>query len=83
MCPSLHQLSSSRYLLNKLGPFYNEVTLAQLAIDLDKKEHELMVEQGMTKDFLKFMQEDSGNVAMDGYYSIQVLQCNDMIMKRR
>lgn len=34
------------------------------------------MEQGMTKDFLKFMGEDSGNVAMEGNYSVQVLQCN-------
>lgn len=56
------------------GPFFNEVSLANLAQELDRKEHALMIEQGMTKDFLKYMQEDSGNVAMDGYYSIQVLQ---------
>ncbi len=41
-----------------------------------------MMEQGMTKDFLKYMQEDSGNVAMDGYYSIQVLQGILKIIKR-
>lgn len=33
-----------------------------------------MLEQGMTKDFLKYMGEESGNVAMDGNYSVQVLQ---------
>lgn len=32
-----------------------------------------MQEQGMTKDFLKYMAEESGNVAMSGNYSIQVL----------
>ncbi len=32
-----------------------------------------MQSQGMTKDFLKYMQEESGNVAMSGNYSIQVL----------
>lgn len=34
------------------------------------------MEQGMTKDFLKYMGEESGNVAMDGNYSVQVLQGN-------
>lgn len=33
-----------------------------------------MMEQGLTKEAIKYMQEESGNVAMDGYYSIQVLQ---------
>lgn len=56
------------------GPFFDEVTLAQFALNLDKKERELMLEQGMTKDFLKYMGEESGNVAMDGNYSVQVLQ---------
>ena len=32
-----------------------------------------MQEQGVTKDFLKYMQEESGNVALSGNYSIQVL----------
>ena len=32
-----------------------------------------MGEQGMTKDFIKFMGEDSGNVAMDGNFSVQVI----------
>lgn len=56
------------------GPFFNEVSLAQLALELDKREQDLMMEQGMTKDLIKYMKEESGNVAMDGYYSIQVLQ---------
>ena len=34
-----------------------------------------MLEQGLTSEAIKYMQEESGNVAMDGYYSIQVLQC--------
>lgn len=32
-----------------------------------------MQSHGMTKDFMKFMQEESGNVALSGNYSIQVL----------
>ncbi len=38
-----------------------------------------MAEQGMTSDLMKFMKEESGNVAMDGNYSIQVLQCKLVI----
>jgi hypothetical protein len=32
-----------------LGPFFNEVSLAQIALDLDKKERTLMLEQGLTQ----------------------------------
>lgn len=56
------------------GPFYNEVDLAQMALELDKREEMLMLEQGMTADAIKYLKQDSSNVAMDGYYSIQVLQ---------
>jgi len=65
-----------------LGPFFDEVTLAHFALELDKKERELMMEQGMTKDFLKYMGEDSGNVAMDGNYSVQVLQGNFLLSQK-
>jgi hypothetical protein len=41
-----------------------------------------MLEQGLTAEAIKYMQEESGNVAMDGYYSIQVLQCNHLLMQR-
>ncbi len=33
-----------------------------------------MLEQGMTSEAIKYLKQDSSNVAMDGYYSIQVLQ---------
>ncbi len=33
-----------------------------------------MAAEGMTNDYIKYLAEDSGNVAMDGNYSIQVLQ---------
>ncbi len=33
-----------------------------------------MMAQGMTKDFLKYMAEDSGNVALDGNFSVQVIE---------
>eukprot|EP01122_Echinamoeba_exundans_P004972 TRINITY_DN1516_c0_g2_i1.p1 TRINITY_DN1516_c0_g2~~TRINITY_DN1516_c0_g2_i1.p1 ORF type:complete len:362 (+),score=51.88 TRINITY_DN1516_c0_g2_i1:777-1862(+) len=62
--------------LNNLlqGQFYTEIDLARIAHDLDDNERALMAEMGTdTKDFLKFMQEDSGNVADDGNYSVQVL----------
>ena len=57
------------------GPFFDEISLSHIALELDKKEHALMAEQGMTGDLMKYMKEESGNVAMDGNYSIQVLQC--------
>lgn len=39
-----------------------------------------MKEQGMTGDYIKYLKEESGNVAMDGNYSIQVLQCKFSII---
>ncbi len=41
-----------------------------------------MAEQGMTSDLIKYMKEESGNVAMDGNFSIQVLQCKLIIIQR-
>jgi len=56
------------------GPYFTEVDLMTLAVELDKNEKRLMAEMGTeTTDYLKFMAEDSGNVADDGNYSIQVL----------
>ena len=47
-----------------------------MALELDKKEEVLMAQQGITKDYMSYMKEGSGNVGLDGNYSIQVLQCN-------
>ncbi|KAK3272673.1 hypothetical protein CYMTET_19044 [Cymbomonas tetramitiformis] len=56
------------------GPFFSEVDLASIAQDLDARERQLMMESGKeSADFLKFLAEDSGNVAADGNFSIQVL----------
>lgn len=41
--------------LFKLGPYFDEIALSHIALDLDKKEHELMASQGMTKDLIKYM----------------------------
>ncbi|KAF2072020.1 hypothetical protein CYY_006654 [Polysphondylium violaceum] len=57
------------------GSYFTEIDLAHVAQELDKQEREMMSENGFeTKDFLKFVAEDSGNVADDGNYSIQVLE---------
>ncbi|KAA8516332.1 hypothetical protein F0562_016625 [Nyssa sinensis] len=60
------------------GPFFSEFDLAALASDLDRKEHQMMLEGGggggggtATDDFIP---EVSHNVSMDGDFSIQVLQ---------
>eukprot|EP00742_Colponemidia_sp_Colp-10_P003152 GILJ01003359.1.p1 GENE.GILJ01003359.1~~GILJ01003359.1.p1 ORF type:complete len:393 (+),score=71.28 GILJ01003359.1:42-1181(+) len=56
------------------GPYFTEIDLAQVAQSFDEKEKQLMMESGMeSNDFLKYMAEESGNVADDGNYSIQVL----------
>ena len=60
-------------LLSAQGPFFDEVQLATLAQGLDMREREVMAEAGMeTADYLKFVAEDSSNVANDGNFSIQV-----------
>ena len=64
MIPTQHIKAEQLIREPSLKIVFNEITLSQIALDLDKKEKELMMEQGMTKDFLKFMGEDSGNVAM-------------------
>ena len=56
------------------APMFSEIDLATIARQLDSKEKQLMAEAGTdTNDFLKYMAEDSGNVADDGNYSVQVL----------
>jgi len=47
------------------------VELANIALELDETERQLMAEAGIeSKDYLKYMQQQSGNVADDGNYSI-------------
>eukprot|EP01111_Echinosteliopsis_oligospora_P012259 TRINITY_DN4177_c2_g4_i1.p1 TRINITY_DN4177_c2_g4~~TRINITY_DN4177_c2_g4_i1.p1 ORF type:complete len:301 (-),score=78.58 TRINITY_DN4177_c2_g4_i1:138-1040(-) len=63
--------------LNSLlqGSYFTAVDLANIAHELDKAEKNLMREMGHdTVDFLKYMAEDSGNVADNGNYSVQVLE---------
>lgn len=56
------------------GAYFTEIDLMTIAQELDRKEREVMAEFGTeTSDFLKYMAEDSGNVADDGNYSVQVL----------
>lgn len=39
------------------GPYFDEVTMSQIAWDLDQKEKELMSESGLaSQDYLKYMQ---------------------------
>eukprot|EP01102_Stenamoeba_stenopodia_P001865 TRINITY_DN11689_c0_g1_i1.p1 TRINITY_DN11689_c0_g1~~TRINITY_DN11689_c0_g1_i1.p1 ORF type:complete len:267 (-),score=47.34 TRINITY_DN11689_c0_g1_i1:260-1060(-) len=56
------------------GSYFTEIDLMTIAQEFDKKEREVMGEYGTeTNEFLKYMAEDSGNVADDGNYSVQVL----------
>jgi len=56
------------------GPFYNELSLAEIARELDSQEKELLMGQGTeSKDFLNYLAEGSNNVADDGNYNIQVI----------
>ena len=45
----------------------------QIALELDQQERAFMAEGGMeSADYLKYIAEDSGNVAADGNFSVQV-----------
>jgi hypothetical protein len=45
----------------------------QIALELDQQERAFMAEGGMeSEDYLKYIAEDSGNVAADGNFSVQV-----------
>ncbi len=53
------------------GPYFNEIDLAQIAHQLDELERAVMAEGGGA-EYQQFLNEASGNVAMDGMFSIQV-----------
>ncbi|KAK9789207.1 hypothetical protein WJX73_000078 [Symbiochloris irregularis] len=56
------------------GPYFSEIDLAQIAAELDALERSVMAEGGLeASDYLNFMAMESGNVANDGMFSIQVL----------
>jgi hypothetical protein len=55
------------------GPYFSEIELAQIGRELDVLEHQFMQEGGMhTAEYKQFQAEESGNVANDGMFSIQV-----------
>ncbi len=44
------------------GPYFNEVSMSQVALDLDQKERQIMAEAGyQSKDYQKFMQVRANN----------------------
>lgn len=53
------------------GPYFSEIDLAQIAHQLDELERAVMAEGGGA-EYQQFLNEASGNVAMDGMFSIQV-----------
>eukprot|EP01104_Vermistella_antarctica_P010439 TRINITY_DN2791_c0_g1_i1.p1 TRINITY_DN2791_c0_g1~~TRINITY_DN2791_c0_g1_i1.p1 ORF type:complete len:482 (-),score=105.20 TRINITY_DN2791_c0_g1_i1:119-1564(-) len=62
--------------LNSLlqGSYFTEIDLMQFAQRLDAREREMMQESGTdSADYLKYIAEDSGNVADDGNFSVQTL----------
>lgn len=59
------------------GPFFSEIDLAALASDLDRREHQMMLEGGDA-----FVVEESFNVSMDGDFSIQVSFISTILDKR-
>jgi len=55
-------------------PAFTEFDLAKIAKELDDKEREVMASEGDTKEYLKFLTEESSNVGDDGNFSLQVLE---------
>lgn len=56
------------------GPYLSPDMLSEVALRLDAQEQVAMAEIGTeTPEFIKFMAEESGNVAEDGNFSIQVM----------
>ena len=56
------------------GPYFTANDLRDIAAEFDLRERDLMKEAGVdSADFLRYMAEDSGNAAVDGNFSIQVL----------
>lgn len=67
----------AQHCLNSLlqGDFFTAVDLAQIAEQLDKQERLHMSEAGTsTKDYERFLGQDSSNYDDSGFFSIQVLQ---------
>ena len=64
-----------QHCLNNLlqGPYFDAGALADIALELDRKEMELMMSQGMTDEARSFLKEQSGNVDEQGNFSVQVL----------
>jgi len=64
-----------QHCLNNLcqGPYFSEIDLSEIAQELDRNEMNLMLAEGMTAEARAFMKQDSGNVSLDGNFSIQVL----------
>jgi len=63
--------------LNNLlqGQYYSAVDLMNIAQELDAKEKVLMQELGNdTNEFRKYMSEESGNVGVDGNFSVEVIK---------
>lgn len=57
------------------GPYFTEVDFSTIALEMDEAEKKLMMEMGTeTRDFLKYMAQDSENVNSGGNFSIQVLE---------
>jgi hypothetical protein len=61
------------------GPLFGAIELGQIAQDLDALERKFMSENGTeSEDYKKFIEEDSGNVSSDGFFSIQARWCTSV-----
>ena len=54
--------------------------MLQHALTLDQQERAFMAEGGMeSEDYLRYIAEDSGNVAADGNFSVQVCGASQLL----
>ncbi|EPZ31317.1 the Josephin domain of Ataxin-3 in complex with ubiquitin molecule [Rozella allomycis CSF55] len=70
------QLCAQHALNNLLqGSYFTAVDLSEIARELDNEERTALAEGGMeTKDYLKFISEESSNYDDSGYFSFQVIE---------
>ncbi|KFG50723.1 josephin protein [Toxoplasma gondii p89] len=55
------------------GPVYDETEMSKIGYDFDRRERQLMAEGMDPAAYKEFFDEESGNVAHDGFFNVSVL----------
>lgn len=55
------------------GPVYDETEMSKIGYEFDRRERQLMAEGMDASAYKEFFDEESGNVAHDGYFNVSVL----------